>query len=231
MTMNKNLIKMKTIFTLLLLAGSLTALAQDEQSPYEGTPLQAYLEFCLYQREAMTKKSTEQLRECIEESTESDFRFNDVAIRLYDFTNDIEAVETTKGVKVDTYYTPDYVDELLMHDTDYRDAELEGPALMRDTEIANCMYAHQALAGGASGTWRIHCEGKTRLVCVPSPNGLVSVEITSESGVNQPFTLEDKATKDSPYTDCAWEMDEQGTVLVKVTNLSNKNVSFVLATE
>lgn len=219
---------MKTMITLFLLACTLTMQAQED-NPYEGTPLQAYLDYCLYQREAMTKKSTEQLRECIEESTESDFRFNDVRIRLSDITDYLEKVDVPKGNKVETYYTPDFVDELLMHDTDYRDDELEGPALMREVESPNCMYAHQALGVGQSGTYRIECYGPTRLICVPDPEGLISVTITSESGTDQPFTLEDKATTESPYTDCAWEMTDKGSVLIKVTNLSNKKVSFVMA--
>ena len=60
---------------------------------------------------------------------------------------------------------------------------------------------------------------------------LLSVHITSESGVAEPFTLDDKATQDNPYTDCAWDMDEKGTVLIKVTNLTDKNISFVFATD
>lgn len=221
----------RLLFTAMLLACACGMKAQDDQNPNEGTGLQAYLEYCLYQREAMARKSTQQLRECIEESTQSDFRFNDVPIRMNNISDDIEEVDVPKGNKVEMYFTPDYVDELLMHDTDYRDEELEGPALMRDTEleVPNCMYTHQALDVDQSGTYRIECSGRTRLICVPDPNGLVSVTVTSESGTDQPFKLEDKATPDTPYTDCAWNMTSTGTVLIKVTNLSKQKVSFVLA--
>ncbi|MCR4613809.1 MAG: hypothetical protein K5778_07390 [Bacteroidaceae bacterium] len=205
--------------------------AQEADNRYEGTALQAYLEYCLFQREAMTKKSTKLLRECIEESTESDFRFNDIPIRLSDITDDIETVEAATPSKVEMYYTPDYVDELLMHDTDYRDDELEGPALMRDVQASNCMYTHQALGAGQTGLYRIPCVGHTRLICVPAPDRLISVQVTSESGVAEPFTLSDQATRDTPYTDCAWDMDQQGSVLLRVTNLSKKNTSFVIATD
>lgn len=215
--------------TILLFACACSLQAQDEQNPYEGTALQAYLEYCLYQREAMTKKSTRQLRECIDESTESDFRFNDVHIRLFDIGTDIEAVDVPQAGKVEMYFTPDYVDELLMHDTDYRDAELEGPALMRDVETPNCMYTHQALGPAQTGLYRIPCTGHTRLICVPAPDRLVSVQVTSESGVQEAFTLEDAATAETPYIDCAWDMDQPGTVLIRITNLSKKTATFVLA--
>lgn len=219
----------KAILLLLAFAAFGTAFAQEEAD--DDSPLQAYLDFCLYQREAMLKKSADQLRECIEESTQSDFRFNDIPIRLEDISDEILDVDAPPVRRPKMLYTPDFVDMLLMHDTDYRDAELEGPALMRDTSSSNCFYAHRVLGPKQTGTYRFKCLGNTRLICVPSPDGLVSVSVASESGVTEPFKLDDTATDETPYTDMAWEMDEEGTVLVTVRNTSEKEVSFVLATE
>lgn len=225
---------MKLIFILstLWLFSALSVCAQHaDDNRYEGTGLQAYLEFCLSQREAMQKKSTDQLRECIEESTQSEFRFNDVRILMQELGDDLEEVIVPGVPKVSMEYTPDYVDQLLMHDTDYRDDELEGPALMRDAEAANCLYTHKALGPKQAGVYRIQCAGENRLICVPSPDGLVSVNVSSESGMDEPLNLDNTATDERPYTDIAWEMDDEGSVLITVRNLSDKPISFVLAME
>ena len=222
----------KWIFCAVLLMAAGKLAAQDEDGRFEGTGLQAYLEFCLWQREAMLKKSADQLRECIEESTESDFRFNDVHIRLADMNGyNFENTDPTMRNKVTMWFTPDYVDELLMHDTDYRDAELEGPALMREVMEPNCCYAHKALDAGQEATYRLHCYGPTRLICVPSPDGLIAVTVRSEGEVEEPFELKDEATDDNPYTDFFWERDGELYVLVTVRNLSQKAVTFVMATD
>ena len=172
--------KLRFILSTLWLLSALSVCAQHaDDNRYEGTGLQAYLEFCLSQREAMQKKSTDQLRECIEESTQSEFRFNDVRILMQELGDDLEEVIVPGVPKVSMEYTPDYVDQLLMHDTDYRDDELEGPALMRDAEAANCLYTHKALGPKQAGVYRIQCAGENRLICVPSPDGLVSVNVSS----------------------------------------------------
>ena len=215
---------MKMRIAMLTLCAALTS-AIYAQHPDLDKPLQAYLDFCLAEREALNPLDCSKLEKCIEESTPMSFIYHGTKIELADNYTFIDLTpETTSTMKSHAYFRAEYIDSVLIDCV--LPENIDDPHMLRGAD--NCYIKHRALEAHGKGMYSYEGAGDMQLFVV-ADHGHVKVNVCNETGASQAFDLTAESIDSFPAAVLKWEMPATGKVIVNIENLSDKPAGFVIA--
>lgn len=188
-------------------------------------PVQAYLDFCLAEREALNPLDCKKLEKCIEESDATSFVFHGTKIELaYNSTFKDLTKETTSSMSNHAYFRPQYIDSVLI--SCVVPENIDEPTMKRGAD--NCYIQHRALSAHGKAKYSYEGAGDMQLFVV-ADYGHVKVNVFNDTGAKHPFNLTAESTDSYPAAVLKWEMPDGGKVIIMVENLSDKSVGFVIA--
>ena len=194
--------------------------------------MQAYLDFCLLEREALSSNPIDcaKLERCIEEGDRDNFVFNDQTIHLAPNAT-FRSITTRDSVSMSGHavFKPWFVDSILVSCI-MPDELIDEPTLKRGAD-ENCFAEHRALKAHGKGTYTFQGTGDMQLFVVADNGGLVRVRANNPRSASYKFDHRAEATVERPAAVLRWDMgDAEGDIIVTVENLSDKPVGFVIAT-
>lgn len=194
--------------------------------------MQAYLDFCLLEREALSASPIDcsKLERCIEEGDRDNFIFQGQRISLApNATFRTVAARDSVGMTGHAIFKPWFVDSVLVSCI-MPDELIDEPMLKRGSGD-NCFAEHRALKARGRATYAFQGSGDMQVFAVADCGGLLRVTVSSPRAAAYKFRHQAEATAERPAAVLRWDMgDDYGDIIVTVENLSNRAVGFVFAT-
>lgn len=219
---------MKRLFILFaLLVAHVTFSVAQQLDP----AMQAYLGFCLLEREALSSNPIDcaKLERCIEEGDRDNFVFNDQRIRLAPNAT-FRTISSRDSIALAGHavFKPWYVDSVLVSCI-MPDELIDEPTLKRGAD-ENCFVEHRALKAHGRATYAFMGMGDMQLFVVADNGGLTRVSVRNAAQAANKFSYKAEATAENPAAVLRWDMGEdEGEIIVTVENLTAKPIGFVIA--
>lgn len=136
----------------------------------------------------------------------------------------IHCDDSNNEIKPNIFYLPEYADKLLLDD--FIITNLDEASLLRDTFIdQDVLVSHHGLKGNGKASYEIEGSGKMELLVTSNGNKAPSIQIIDNQN-NKEYNNFQTSGNSSWIV---WNMDQEGTFKLSITNNDDSDATFVIA--
>lgn len=136
----------------------------------------------------------------------------------------IHCNDSNNEIKPNIFYLPEYADKLLLDD--FIITDLDEVSLLRDTFIdQDVLVSHHGLKGKGVASFEIEGSGKMELLVTSNGNKAPSIQIIDNQNNREYKNFQ--TSGNSSWI--VWNMDQEGTFKLTITNNDESDATFVIA--
>ncbi len=136
----------------------------------------------------------------------------------------IHCDDSNNEIKPNIFYLPEYADKLLLDD--FIITNLDEASLLRDTFIdQDVLVSHHGLKGNGKASYEIEGSGKMELLVTSNGSNAPSIQIIDNQN-NKEYNNFQTSGNSSWIV---WNMDQEGTFKLSITNNDDSDATFVIA--
>ena len=136
----------------------------------------------------------------------------------------IHCDDSNNEIKPNIFYLPEYADKLLLDD--FIITNLDEASLLRDTFIGqDVLVSHHGLKGKGKASYEIEGSGKMELLVTSNGSNAPSIQIIDNQNNKEYYNFQ--TSGNSSWI--VWNMDQEGTFKLSITNNDDSDATFVIA--
>lgn len=136
----------------------------------------------------------------------------------------IHCDDSNNEIKPNIFYLPEYADKLLLDD--FIITNLDEASLLRDTFIGqDVLVSHHGLKGKGKASYEIEGSGKMELLVTSNGSNAPNIQIIDNQN-NKEYNNFQTSGNSSWIV---WNMDQEGTFKLSITNNDDSDATFVIA--